>query len=45
VLVVGEQEVESRVAEQLGDTPDDAQAIAEYYWDKIYPLARSAEPA
>jgi hypothetical protein len=25
------------VAEQLGDTPDDAQAIAEYTWQVIYP--------
>jgi hypothetical protein len=24
-------------AEQLGDTPDDAQALATYYWDRIYP--------
>ncbi len=25
------------VAEQLGDTPDDAQAVATYYWDRDYP--------
>jgi hypothetical protein len=28
------------VAEQLGDTPDDARAIAMYFWDKVYPRAR-----
>lgn len=33
------------VAEQLGDTPADAQAIASYFWDKIYPLDRAASPA
>jgi hypothetical protein len=32
------------VAEQLGDTPDDAQAIATYFWDTIYPLARTSHP-
>jgi hypothetical protein len=30
------------VAEQLGDTPDDAQAIATYYWQLIYPLIQNS---
>ena len=30
------------VAEQLGDSADDAQAIADYDWTTIYPLARSS---
>jgi hypothetical protein len=33
------------VAEQLGDTPDDAQAIAEYFYDKIYPLVEQNDPS
>jgi hypothetical protein len=32
------------VAEQLGDTPDDAQAIARYFWDKDYALSRATHP-
>ncbi len=32
------------VAEQLGDAPDDAQAIATYFWDNIYPLNRASNP-
>ena len=32
------------VAEQLGDTPDDAQAIARWFWDKVYPLSRPTHP-
>jgi hypothetical protein len=28
----------TRVATQLGDTPDDAQALARFYYDKVYPL-------
>jgi hypothetical protein len=32
------------VAEQLGDTPDDAQAIARYFWDKDYSLSRASHP-
>jgi len=31
-------------AEQLGDTPDDAQAIARYFWDKVYPLSLPSHP-
>ncbi len=30
------------VATQLGDTADDAQAIATYYWERIYPGYRTA---
>lgn len=30
------------VAEQLGDTPDDAQAIAEFVWNKVYPRYQSS---
>jgi hypothetical protein len=55
-LPVGDQHAEAKadcygmqsmryVAEQLGDTPDDAQAIANYFWDKIYPLARTSSYA
>jgi hypothetical protein len=33
------------VAEQLGDTRDDAQAIAEYFYDKIYPLVEENDPS
>ncbi len=56
-LAVGDQQAEAKancygmqwmpyVAEQLGDSADDAQAIADYYyWSAIYPLAKSsAEP-
>ena len=32
------------VAQRLGDTPDDAQALATYFWDAIYPRARTAAP-
>jgi hypothetical protein len=32
------------VAQQLGDTSDDAQAIARYFWDKVYPLDLPAHP-
>jgi hypothetical protein len=31
------------VAEQLGDAPDDAQAIATYYWERVYPRYRQFE--
>jgi hypothetical protein len=48
-LAVGDPQAEAKadcygmqwmpyVAEQFGDTPDDAAAIARYFWDKIYPL-------
>jgi hypothetical protein len=48
-LALGDQQAEAKadcfgmqwmpyVAEQLGDTPDDAQAIARFFWDTIYPL-------
>ena len=30
------------VAEQLGDTADDAQAIAEFYWTYLYPEYKSS---
>ena len=54
-LAAGDQQAEAKadcsgmqwmpyVAEQLGDTPDDAQAIATYFWDKIYPLSRATHP-
>jgi hypothetical protein len=32
------------VAQQLGDTADDAQAIARYFWDEVYPLDLPAHP-
>lgn len=32
------------VAEQLGDTPDDAQAIATFYFEQLYPKRRAAYP-
>jgi hypothetical protein len=49
-LPVGDQQAEAKadcfgmqamryVAEQLGDTPEDAQSIAVYFWDVIYPRA------
>jgi hypothetical protein len=52
-LAVGDQHAEAKadcygmqwmpyVAEQLGDTADDAHAIARYFWDKIYPLSLPA---
>jgi hypothetical protein len=55
-LSVGDQQAEAKadcygmqkmsyVAEQLGDTPDDAQAIAAYFWDRIYPRARTSSYA
>jgi len=31
------------VADQLGDTVDDAQAIAEFIWDEIYPAIRTSD--
>jgi hypothetical protein len=55
-LAVGDQQAEAKaecygmqwmryVAVRLGDTPDDAQAIAAYFWDKLYPRGRtSANP-
>lgn len=54
-LAVGDPQAEAKadcfgmqwmpyVAEQLGDTPDDAQAIARYFWDKIYPLSLPSHP-
>jgi hypothetical protein len=55
-LAVGDPQAEAKadcygmqwmpyVAEELGDTPDDAQAIATYFWDTIYPLSRPSHPA
>ncbi len=55
-LAVGDPQAEAKancygmqwmpyVAEQLGDSPADAQAIADYFWERIYPLTRSAAPA
>ncbi len=52
-LAVGDPQAEAKaecygmqwipfVAERLGDSPDDAQAIATYFWDVIYPRARTA---
>jgi hypothetical protein len=32
------------VAEQLGDGPDDAQAIARWFWEKVYRLSRPSHP-
>jgi hypothetical protein len=32
------------VAEQLGDTPADAQTVARYFWDKVYGLSRATHP-
>ena len=54
-LAVGDPQAEAKadcygmqwmpyVAEQLGDTPDDAQAIARYFWDKVYPLDLTLDP-
>jgi hypothetical protein len=54
-LIVGDPQAETKadcfgmqwmpyVAEQLGDTPDDAQSIARWFWDKVYPLSRSTHP-
>src|SRR5262249_1994055 len=54
-LAVGDPQAEAKadcfgmqwmpyVAEQLGDTPDDAQAIARWFWDKVYPLSRLTHP-
>ncbi len=54
-LAVGDPQAEAKadcygmqwmpyVAEQLGDTPDDAQAIARYFWDKVYPLDLTLAP-
>ena len=34
-----------KFAQQLGDTPDDAQAIADYFWTKLYPQEQTEEPA
>lgn len=34
----------SYAATRLGDTPADAHAIARYYWENIYPQARTAGP-
>ena len=31
------------VAEQLGDTPDDAQSIADYVWQYVYPPIRDSD--
>ena len=30
------------VAEQLGDTPSDAQAVARYFWDVVYPARKAS---
>ncbi len=54
-LAVGDQQAEAKadcfgmqwmpyVAEQLGDTPDDAQALARYFWDEVYPLSLPSHP-
>ena len=54
-LAVGDPQAEAKadcfgmqwmpyIAEQLGDTPDDAQAIARWFWDKVYPLSRASHP-
>ncbi len=32
------------VAQRLGDTADDAQAVATYFWETIYPRERAAAP-
>ena len=32
----------ARVAEQFGDTPDDAQSLAEYFWLLDYPADETA---
>jgi hypothetical protein len=32
------------VAEQLGDTPDDALSLEAYVWENVYPLSRNAHP-
>ena len=32
------------IAQQLGDSPDDAQAIADFYWTKLYPSERTTFP-
>ena len=34
-----------RVAEALGDTPDDAESIAQFFWDNIYPFEKTDAPA
>ena len=55
-LAVGDPQAEAKadcygmqwmgyVAEQLGDSPEDAQALASYVWEAIYPLSRTAHPA
>jgi hypothetical protein len=55
-LLVGDQQAEAKadcygmqwmpyVAEQLGDNPADAQAIATYFWTTIYPLNKAAHAA
>jgi len=52
-MPVGDQQAEAKancygmqwmqyVAVRLGDTSDDAQAIATYFWDKLYPQAKSS---
>ena len=54
-LAVGDQQAEAKadcfgmqwmpyVAEQLGDTPDDAQAVARYFWEEVYPLSLPLHP-
>jgi hypothetical protein len=54
-LAVGDTQAEAKadcfgmqwmpyVAEQLGDSPADAQAIARYFWDKVYGLSRATHP-
>ena len=53
-LAVGDPQAEAKadcygmqwmpyVAEQLGDTADDAQAIARFFWDKVYPLDQTLD--
>jgi len=54
-VAVGDPEAEAKadcfgmqwmpyVAEQLGDTPDDARAIARWFWEKVYPRALASHP-
>lgn len=56
-LAVGDPQAEAKaecygmqwvraIAVSLGDSPDDAQAIASYFWDTVYPRGKaSADPA
>jgi hypothetical protein len=55
-LAVGDPQAEAKadcygmqwmpyVAEQLGASPADAQAIARFFWDKVYPVDQTSDPA